>query len=63
MFIMKGNILLRPLACGVLLMILTGCLSWRDATRALNAQVILIVVTSLALGNTSLLLSRADSCF
>ncbi len=35
---------------GALLMILTGCLSWRDATRALSAQVILIVVTSLALG-------------
>lgn len=35
---------------GALLMIVTGCLSWRDATRALSAQVILIVVTSLALG-------------
>lgn len=35
---------------GALLMILTGCLAWRDATRALSVQVILIVVTSLALG-------------
>ncbi len=35
---------------GALLMIFTGCLSWRDATRALNAQVVLIVVASLALG-------------
>jgi di/tricarboxylate transporter len=35
---------------GVLLMIATGCLSWRDATLALSAPVILIVVTSLALG-------------
>ena len=35
---------------GALLMILTGCLTWRDATRALSVQVILIVVTSLALG-------------
>lgn len=35
---------------GALLMILTGCLSWRDATRALSVQVVLIVVTSLALG-------------
>lgn len=35
---------------GALLMILTGCLGWRDATRALSVQVILIVVTSLALG-------------
>lgn len=35
---------------GALLMIITGCLSWRDATRALSVPVILIVVTSLALG-------------
>jgi len=35
---------------GALLMILTGCLGWRDATSALSAQVILIVVASLALG-------------
>ncbi|MDH3282804.1 MAG: SLC13 family permease [Gammaproteobacteria bacterium] len=35
---------------GALLMIVTGCLSWRDATRALSAPVILIVVASLALG-------------
>ena len=39
---------------GALLMILTGCLSWRDATAALSAQVILIVVASLALGNALL---------
>ena len=36
--------------CGVLLMLFTGCLGWRDATRALSAPVILIVVASLALG-------------
>lgn len=35
---------------GALLMIATGCLSWNDATRALSAPVILIVVASLALG-------------
>ncbi|MGD9320020.1 MAG: SLC13 family permease [Desulfobacteraceae bacterium] len=35
---------------GALLMILTGCLGWRDATSALSAQVILIVAASLALG-------------
>lgn len=40
--------------CGALLMILTGCLSWRDATGALSAQVILIVVASLALGTALL---------
>lgn len=36
--------------CGVLLMIVTRCLSWRDAAQALSTQVILIVVASLALG-------------
>ena len=36
--------------CGALLMIVTGCLGWRDATSALSAQVILIVAASLALG-------------
>ncbi|MEM9533604.1 MAG: SLC13 family permease [Pseudomonadota bacterium] len=35
---------------GVFVMLVTGCLSWRDATSALSAQVILIVVASLALG-------------
>lgn len=35
---------------GALLMIVTGCLNWRDATQALNAQIILIVAASLALG-------------
>ena len=37
-------------SCGVLLMLLSGCLRWRDATRALSAPVILIIVTSLAMG-------------
>ncbi len=35
---------------GVMLMIATGCLNWRDVTGALSAQVILIVASSLALG-------------
>ncbi len=35
---------------GFLVMIASGCLSWREATRALSAQVILIVASSLALG-------------
>ncbi|MEM9304233.1 MAG: SLC13 family permease [Pseudomonadota bacterium] len=35
---------------GVMLLILTGCLDWKEATQALSAQVILIVVSSLALG-------------
>ena len=37
-------------SAGVLVMILTGCLNWRDATRALSVPVIMIVVASLALG-------------
>jgi len=36
--------------CGSLLMVLTNCLKWQDIQRALSAQVILIVVASLALG-------------
>ncbi len=36
--------------CGALLMIVTGCLSWKDAANALSTQVILIVAASLALG-------------
>ncbi|MFV0438284.1 MAG: SLC13 family permease [Desulfopila sp.] len=46
--------------CGALLMILTGCLSWRDATSALSAQVILIVAASLALGSALLETGAAD---
>jgi len=45
---------------GVLAMILTGCLGWRDATSALSAQVILIVVASLALGVALLKTGGAD---
>ena len=40
--------------CGALLMIASGCLTWKDATHALSAQVILIVVASLALGSALL---------
>lgn len=46
--------------CGALLMILTGCMGWRDATRALSAQVILIVTASLALGVALLKTGGAD---
>jgi di/tricarboxylate transporter len=35
---------------GALAMVLTSCLKWQDIQRALSAQVILIVVASLALG-------------
>lgn len=45
---------------GVLLMLVTGCLRWRDARRALSAPVILIIVTSLAMGNALLETGGAD---
>jgi di/tricarboxylate transporter len=45
---------------GVLLMLLTACLSWREAARALSTQVILIVVASLALGSALLETGAAD---
>jgi len=35
--------------CGVLLMMATGCLNWRTATRALDSSMILLTVASLAL--------------
>ncbi len=35
--------------CGVLLMALTGCLKWRDATRGLDSSMILLTVASLGL--------------
>jgi di/tricarboxylate transporter len=63
MLIMLGIILLAALGIlpiaisavgGVLMMLFCGCLSWRDVSRALNAQVILIIVASLALGNALL---------
>jgi di/tricarboxylate transporter len=47
-------------SCGALAMILTGCLTWRDATRALSVQVIMIVAASLALGAAMLKTGAAD---
>ncbi len=46
--------------CGALVMILTGCLGWRDVTSALSAQVILIVVSRLALGEALMKTSATD---
>ncbi len=40
--------------CGALMMIVTGCISWKDAANALSSQVILIVAASLALGTALL---------
>jgi di/tricarboxylate transporter len=45
---------------GVMAMIATRCLGWRDATRALSAQVILIIVVSLALGSALMRTGGAD---
>ncbi len=45
---------------GVLLMILTRCLNWREAGEALNTQVILVVVASLGLGLALLRTGGAD---
>lgn len=47
-------------SCGVLLMLFTGCLTWRDATQALSEQVVLIVVASLALGAAMLKTGGAE---
>ncbi len=55
---------LAPIAisavCGVLLMLITGCLTWRHASMALSTQVILIVVASLALGSALLKTGGAE---
>jgi di/tricarboxylate transporter len=45
---------------GVLLMLICRCLTWRDISRALNTQVILIIVASLALGNALLMTGGSD---
>jgi len=45
---------------GCLVLILTGCLNWKDAMNALSTQVILIIVSSLALGLALLRTGGAD---
>lgn len=45
---------------GVGAMLLLGCLTWRDATESLSAQVIMIIVTSLALGRAIMGTGMAD---
>jgi di/tricarboxylate transporter len=45
---------------GVGLMLALGCLNWRDAADALSAQVIMIIVTSLALGRALMGTGMAD---
>jgi len=45
---------------GVMAMIGTRCLKWRDATNALSVQIILIIVASLALGSALMKTGGAD---
>ncbi len=45
---------------GCLVLILTGCLNWKDAMHALSTQVILIIVASLAMGMALLKTGGAD---
>lgn len=45
---------------GVLVLLLTRCMTWQDATKALSVQVILIIVASLALGAALMATGGAD---
>jgi di/tricarboxylate transporter len=45
---------------GLGLMIVTGCLSWRDATTALSIPVVMIIVAALALGKALMGTGMAD---
>jgi len=45
---------------GCLVLILTGCLNWKDAMNALSTQVVLIIVSSLAMGMALLKTGGAD---
>lgn len=46
--------------CGVLILLLTKCLNWEEASSALSTQVILIVAASLALGSTMMITGGAQ---
>jgi len=45
---------------GFLVLMVTGCLNWKDAMNALSSQVILIIVASLAMGAALLQTGGAD---
>ncbi len=45
---------------GFCALILTGCLNWKDAMSALNTQVVLIIVSSLAMGAALMKTGGAD---
>ena len=46
--------------CGVLVLLITKCLNWEEASSALSTQVILIVVASLALGSAMMSTGGAE---
>lgn len=46
--------------CGVLVLLMTKCLNWHDASSALSSQVILIVAASLALGSAMMQTGGAE---
>tara|TARA_R110000737_G_scaffold105727_1_gene138711 strand:+ start:2646 stop:4475 length:1830 start_codon:yes stop_codon:yes gene_type:complete len=46
--------------CGVLILLLTRCLDWQEASSALSTQVILIVAASLALGSAMMTTGGAE---
>ena len=69
LFIMGGVILAAALGVmpisvsalvGLGVMILTGCLGWRDAASALSIPVVMIIVTALALGKALMGTGMAD---
>lgn len=46
--------------CGVLILLITKCLDWNEASSALSTQVILIVAASLALGSAMMITGGAE---
>jgi di/tricarboxylate transporter len=51
--ILAASLQIAPIAiaalCGVVLMVLSGCLKWQEATRTLDSSMIMLTVASLAL--------------
>jgi len=64
LIIVMAGIGLLPIAisaiCGVMAMLFTRCLTWREVGNALSTPVILIVVASLALGNAMMKTGGAE---
>lgn len=45
---------------GCFVLLITGCLQWKDVTQALSTQVVFIIVASLALGTALMATGAAD---